>query len=132
LNIDLQGSGITLAVLDSQLLSHLSRLQSLIYHSYGKSYEDVNHLMKLSTKIKRIQFIQKGLSINTDFTQFDFNNGLVTAVQEITNNKTSRRSLMLHTIPYPDKMLYLPFVQWNKVYSSNNNGKPKLDEGKYM
>ncbi len=132
MNIDLQGSGITLAVLDSQLLSHLSRLQSLIYHSYGKSYEDVNHLMKLSTKIKRIQFIQKGLSINTDFTQFDFNNGLVTAVQEITNNKTSRRSLMLHTIPYPDKMLYLPFVQWNKVYSSNNNGKPKLDEGKYM
>jgi hypothetical protein len=111
LNIDLQGSGITLAVLDSQLLSHL---------------------LKLSIKLKRIQFIQKGLSINTDFTQFDFNNGLVTAVQEITNNKTSRRSLMLHTIPYPDKMLYLPFVQWNKVYSSNNNGKPKLDEGKYM
>lgn len=132
MNIDLQGSGITLAVLDSQLLSHLSRLQSLIYHSYGKSHEDINHLMKLSIKLKRIQFIQKGLSINTDITQSDFNNGLVTAVQEITNNKTSRRSLMLHTIPYPDKMLYLPFVQWNKVYSSSSNDKYKLDEGKYM
>ncbi len=132
MNIDLQGSGITLAVLDSQLLSHLSRLQSLIYHSYGKSHEDINHLMKLSIKLKRIQFIQKGLSINTDITQSDFNNGLVTAVQEITNNKTSRRSLMLHSIPYPDKMLCLPFVQWNKVYSSSSNDKYKLDEGKYM
>ncbi|CAF0786854.1 unnamed protein product [Adineta steineri] len=121
LNIDLQGSGISLVMLDTQLLSHLSQIQSLIYHSYGKSNDDMNHLIKLSCKLKHIQFIQKGLSINTDITQYSFNNDLVTAIQEATSNKNSRRSLTIHTIPYPDKMLQLPFVLWNTVHNPNDN-----------
>ena len=117
-------------MLDTQLLSHLPRLQSLIYHSYGKSNEDVNHLIKLSNTLKRIQFIQKGLSINTDITQYDFNQNLVAAVQELTNNKNPRQSLILHTTPYPDRMLSLPFVQWNEVHSSHDNDQYKSNEGK--
>ncbi len=131
MNIDLQGSGITLTLLDSQLLSHLPRLQSLIYHSYGKSNEDVYNLNRLSNKLRRVQFIQKNLSTNIDIAYFDSNNDLITAVQETSNNKNSRRSLILHTVPYPDKMLYLPFVQWNRVQGPGSNGKHPFDEGNY-
>ncbi|UJR28018.1 hypothetical protein I4U23_009278 [Adineta vaga] len=122
LNMDLQGTGINLRMLDSQLLSQLPHLQSLIYQSYGKSMEDMNDLLKLSTRLKRIQFIQKGLSMNTDIKEYDFNDDLVLAVQEITNHRNSRRTLTLHTIPYPDKVLYLPFVHWNTIHPSIDNG----------
>ncbi|CAF0817071.1 unnamed protein product [Rotaria sordida] len=131
LNIDLQGSGVTLTLIDSQLLSHLPRLQSLIYHSYGKSNEDMNTFIQLSSKLSRFQFIRKGLSANINITNGDFNNDLVTAVQEITHNKNSRRSLILHTTPYPDKVLNLPFVQWNKVHNLSANSKHIPDEEIY-
>ncbi|CAF4247186.1 unnamed protein product, partial [Rotaria sordida] len=71
------------------------------------------------------------LSANINITHGDFNNDLVTAVQEITNNKNSRRSLILHTTPYPDKVLNLPFVQWNKVHNLSVNSKHIPDEGNY-
>ncbi len=128
LNIDLHSSGINLSSLDSQLLTHLPRLQSLIYHSYGKSNEDINHLIRLSSKLKRIQFIRKGLSTASNIIHGDFNNDLVYAVQEMINNKNSRQSLTLHTVPYPDKVLQLPFIQWNRVH----NGKQILNEGNYI
>ncbi len=126
LNIDLQGSGISLSFLDSQLLSHLPQLQSLIYQSSGKSNEDIDHLIRLSIKLRRIQFIRKGLSTNINLTHADSNNNLVIGMQEISNNKNSRRSFTVHTIPYPDKMLSLPFVQWNKVQDSIEH---TFDEG---
>jgi hypothetical protein len=132
LNIDLQGSGVSLSSLDSQLLVHLPRLQSLIYQSYGQSNEDINNLLELSNKLRRIQFIRKGLSTNTNITHGDFNNDLVTAVQEITNNKNSRRSLTVHTTPYPDKALQLPFIQWDKIHDASENTKQILDEGNYI
>ncbi|CAF0933027.1 unnamed protein product [Rotaria sp. Silwood1] len=128
LNIDLQGTGVTLALLDSQLLSHLPRLQSLIYQSYGKSNEAINNFIELSSKLKRFQFIRKGLSANIDIKHSDFNNDLITAVQDITNNKNSRRSLTLHTTPYPDKVLNLPCVQWNKIHNSSAISKHISDE----
>src|SRR5262249_35069039 len=115
LNIDLQGSGISLSFLDSQLLVHLSQLQSLIYHSSGKSNEDFNNLFRLSSKLRRIQFIRKGLTTNIDLTQCNFNDDIITGMQETSNNRNSRRLLTLHTIPYPDKTLSLPFIQWNKI-----------------
>jgi hypothetical protein len=129
LNIDLQGSGVNIALLDSQLLSHLPRLQSLVYQSYGKSNEDADDLIRLSKKLRRILFIRKGLSPDTDLTQCEFKNSLIAAVQEITYNKNSRRSLTLHTSSYPDKILYLPFIQWNKSHTSSHHGKKVLDEG---
>lgn len=51
----------------------------------------------------------------------DFSNDLIVTVQEINSFKNSRQSLTLHTIPYPDKILFLPLIQWNKISNSNNN-----------
>ena len=131
LNIDL-GHEITLTQLDSQILSHLPRLQLLIYHSSKKSIEDINNLIKLSQKLKYIQFIRKDLSINYNLINENFNNDLIVTIQEINNNKNSRQLLTLHTTPYPDKILYLPFIQWNRIQNSNINCKHILDEGIYQ
>ena len=123
-NIDLQGTGINLTMLDSQLLSQLPRIQSLIYQSYEKSPEDVHNLLKLSARLRRIQFIQKGLSISTNIDEYEFgSNNLVVAVQQIASYRNSRRTLTLHTIPYPDKVIHLPFVHWNTTHHSHNHGK---------
>jgi hypothetical protein len=126
LNIDLHSSGISLSLLDSQLLTHLPRLQSLVYLSSGKFHDDVDHLIRLSNQLKHIQFIRKGLSTNIDPTCYDFNHEFITAIQEINYNKNCRQSLILHTIPYPDKILSLPFIQWNKVHD-----KHTFDESNY-
>ena len=129
LNIDLQGSGVTLSLLDSQLISYLPRLQSLVCHSYGKSNEDMDSLTRLSNQLRHFQFIRRGLSTNINVTHFDINHDIIIAVQETTNNKNSRRSLILHTVPYPNKVLHLPFVQWSKISSSCDYNKHMSDEG---
>ncbi|CAF0900200.1 unnamed protein product [Adineta ricciae] len=122
MNIDLQGTGINLTMLDSQLLSQLPRIQSLIYQSYEKSSEDVHNLLKLSTRLRRIQFIQKGLSISTNIDDCELgSNNLVVAVQQITSFRNSRQTLTLHTIPYPDKVIHLPFVHWNTTHHCHNH-----------
>jgi hypothetical protein len=37
----------------------------------------------------------------------------------MTYNKYTKQSLILHTIPYPDKTLSLPFIQWNKIHDQH-------------
>ncbi|CAF0827179.1 unnamed protein product [Adineta ricciae] len=121
-NIDLQGTGINLTMLDSQLLSHLPRIQSLICQSYEKSPESVHNLLKLSTRLRRIQFIQKGLSISTNIDEYELGSkNLVVAVQQTTSSRNSRRTLTLHTIPYPDKVIHLPFEYWNTTHHCHNH-----------
>ncbi len=120
LNIDLHTSGISLSLLDSQLLSHLPRLRSLIYLSSEKFHEDVEHLNRLSNQLKRIQFIRKCSSTNIDTMYYQFNRKFITAIQEMNYNKSSKQSLILHTIPYPDKILCLPFIHWNKIHDQHS------------
>lgn len=122
LNIDLQGSGISLAMLDSHMLSQLSRLQSLTYHCYGRFPDDATYLQDLSSRFRRVQCIHKGLSVNADVRQCAWQSNLVAAVQEITTQDSARRTLTLHTVPYPDKMLCLPFVHWGKVNGDAEKG----------
>ena len=130
LNIDLQGSGISLAVLDQHLLSHLPHLHSLIYHSYGKHGADADDLMRLSRQYRRIRFIRKGLPCSTtEPVESPSGNALVMALQEMTNQKTTRQSLTLHSTPYPDKVLHLPFLHWNKVHQSTHDSKQILHPG---
>lgn len=129
LNIDLQNTGINLSMLDSQLLSHLPKLQSLVYHSYGKSHEDINDFIRFSNRLKRFQFIRKGLSAKINILHNELNNDLVSAVQDINNSKNPRQSLTLHSVPYPDKVLYLPFTQWNKVQTLSKNHRYIPNEG---
>lgn len=115
LNLDMHDSGISLSLFNVELLSHLPRLQSFVYQYSGKTYEDIEHLLRLSNQFKRIQFIRKGLSINIDPHSYSLHGELVTAIQEINSNRTIRQSTILHTIPYPDRILSLPFIQWNTV-----------------
>ena len=129
LNIDLQGTGITLKALDSQLLSCLSQLQSLIYYASGKSTEDADHLTRLSRQLRRIQFIRKGLSINADAPYNDFKHGLVMAIQKTIHSKHAGQSLLQHTLPYPDKVLNLPFLDWKRLPESANDGRETRTEG---
>lgn len=118
LNVDIRDSGISLSLLKSQLLIYLPRLQSFVYQYSGKAYEDVEHLIRLSNQVKRIHFIRKDLPINIDPKCYSPHGELVTAIQEINYIKTSRQALVLHTIPYPDRTLSLPFIQWN-IMNSN-------------
>ena len=132
LNIDLQGSGISLNLLDQHLLSHLPHLRSLTYHSYGKHGADEDDLTRLTGQYRRLQFIRKGLPCGTNnLMQSPSNNTLVMALQEMTNQKTIRQSLTLHTVPYPDKVLHLPFLHWNEVHRCSENDQKALHEGNY-
>ena len=116
LNLDIHDTGISLSLFDAQLLSHLPRLQSFVYQYSGKAYEDIEHLLRVSNQFKRIQFIRKGLPINIDPTSYSLLGGeLITAIQEMNFSKTTRQSIILHTIPYPDRILSLPFIQWNII-----------------
>ena len=80
----------------------------------------------LSTKIKRFQFIRKGLSTNLNL---NFNQNFVIAVQEIVNKRNSHRSLILHSVPYPDEIINLPFIQWKRIQSSINTDQYLSDQG---
>ncbi|CAF4554458.1 unnamed protein product, partial [Rotaria magnacalcarata] len=71
------------------------------------------------------------LSPNIHIADSAFNSDLVTTVQEITNNNNSRRSLTVHTTPYSDRILNLPFVCWSKVQNSSDNNRHTPDEGNY-
>lgn len=125
LNVDIRDSGISLALLTGQLLVYLPRLQSFVYQYSGKALEDVEYLIRLSNQIQRIQFIRKDLPINIDWTCYSHHNQLVTAIQEINYSKTSRQALVLHTTPYPDRTLSLPFIQWTTA-----NNPHLFDRGK--
>jgi hypothetical protein len=129
INIDLQGCGISFNALYQQCLSHLSHLRSLIYHSYGKFSHDADDFTRLLRQLNRIQFVCKGLSSYTDMTLFQSQSNLVVAVQETTQHKNSRQSFLLHTIPYPDKMLYLPFIDWNYLSHTIDHRQQLYSEG---
>ena len=129
LNIDLQGTGITLKTLDCQLLSCLPQLQSLIYYASGKSTEDADHLTRLSRQLRRIQFIRKGLSISADAPCNDFKHGLVLAIHKTIHSKHAGQSLLQHTLPYPDKVLNLPFLDWKRLPDSACDTRETRTEG---
>jgi hypothetical protein len=132
LNIDLQGTGITLKALDSQLLSCLAQLQSLIYYASGKSTEDADRLTRLSKQLRRIQFIRKGLSISADAPCDPSKHGLVTAIQKIIHSKHAGQSLLQHTLPYPDKVLNLPFLDWKRLPDTTCDGRDTRTEGRFV
>ena len=110
-----------MTLLDQHLLSRLPELRSLTYHSYGKSNStEREEFPRSSSQLQRVQFIRKGVASYTDLIPSAPSNELVMAVQELTNQKNSRQSMLLHTIPYPDKVLHLPFLHWNKIQYAND------------
>jgi len=114
MNIDLQGSGISLFSFDKHILSYLFQLKSLIYHASNKSSDDFDCLVKYSTKLRRFHFIQKGFSVsNFDQRYFHLQQRLAFTAHELNHTKISTRTMNIHTIPYPESNLCLPLIQWN-------------------
>ena len=52
------------------------------------------------------------------------------AIQKTIHSKHAGQSLLQHTLPYPDKVLNLPFLDWKRVPDSACDGRETRTEGR--
>lgn len=129
LNVDLQSNVINMNMFYDKILVNLSELKSFTYQAVGKSVNDLNELFRLSRQYERVKFICKGLHNLSNLNEFQSQNDLVTAIQQRSHQKIGQQSFVVHSAPYPDKTLSLPFSNWTRIPSTSENRKQISDTG---